>query len=350
MQQIWTSLTCGLLQTAEARTIMRWAPIRVDYCREYTREDGEHCHSDGGDVLTSLNSSIHYRTMNKQGAEHLLLNALQELRMGARDLVIANVGAHFNDPTGYRKQLKLFASMFGSAADHSSSFYFLETTPQHTPSFPNGYYHKEIFHNLSDPLFRHADRGCKPLHLSEKEEDELLDDEERSHIPWRNDPQHEVRDWRNDVLHEVLARTRWKIVPLAKELQSQHDAHLGYANSWNALHVMAGISEVKLDCLHWSMDSGVLRYILTAIYNQLLQHESAALDPQMYLQLRDIPDRTGVLEPTRYGRETFAYLGGAKHRLKNGLATFNRLGLSFDKCVSLTPLEFDLIPWGLDLD
>jgi len=348
-QQMWTSLTCGLMQSAEARVVMRWAATRVDYCREYLRETGEHCHSECGDVLVSLNCSVHYRAMSKQGAERQFMNALGELRMGQGDIVIANVGVHFNDPNSYRRQLQEFVKIFANTTAYPTSMYFIESTPQHAPGFPNGYYHKDVFHNVSDPNFKVSERGCTPLHLSEKKEDELLTDDKAA-TPWRNDVWHQVRDWRNDVLHEVLNGTRWKIVTVAKELQSQFDAHLGYANGWNAHHVMAGIHEVKLDCLHWSMDSGVFRYILTKIYNKLLQHESPVLDPRAYLLLRNIPDKTPVVEATRYGRETFVYLGGTKHRMKDGIATFNRLGLSFDRTVHLTPLEFDLIPWGLDLD
>lgn len=262
------------------------------------------------------------------------------------------MGLHFNEPNGYRTVLRSFVARFANETLYPTSLYFMETLPQHFPTFPNGYFHKEVYHNLSDPLFHYADRGCKPIHLSEAKADELLDDEDKTTAnPWKNDALHEVRDWRNDILHEVLDGTRWKILSLAKELHSQYDAHLGYANNWNAHELMKGQPVVNLDCLHWVSDSGVFRYILTKIYNKILQHESSLVSPRKYLKIsRDLPDSTPIFDGSgRHGRETFIYLNGTKHKLANGLATFMRLGFSFDKTVHLSPLEFDDIDWGPDI-
>ena len=113
---------------------------------------------------------------------------------------------------------------------------------------------------------------------------------------------------------------------------------------------MVGQPVVNLDCLHWVMDSGVFRYVLTRIYNKLLQHEPSLVSPRKYLEfIPDMPDKTPIIEPTRYGREVFLYLNETKHRLVHGLATFNRLGLSFDKVVHLSGFIFDTIAWGPDI-
>jgi hypothetical protein len=280
-----------------------------------------------------MNSSIHYRWIAYFGEDSILAEKMKELRLSKGDIVIFNTGVHFNDPSEYRMMLDAYAKRFANTTAFPASMYFVESTPQHNPESPSGYFLRDTYHNLNDPAFTYSERGCQPLHLSDNKDDLA------------------ARDWRNDIMHDVMNGTRWRIVPIAKMLQSQYDAHLGYAHSWNAHHVLSGTPSVKLDCLHWSMDSGIFRYILTRIFNTLLQEEESLIDPEEYSRPDSVlPDKTGILESTRYGRETFVYLNGTKHRLKNGIITFNRLGLSFEKVKHLTELEFDLIPWGLDVE
>lgn len=83
--------------------------------------------------------------------------------------------------------------------DKLPSLFFLESTPSHfySPSNINGYWHSDYIRSKSN---------C---------------------TPFENVSSTSLLDWRNRIPNEVFKNSKLTVIPIAEDLYSQYDAHMG---------------------------------------------------------------------------------------------------------------------------
>ena len=230
----------------------------------------------------------------------------------------------------------------------NASFHFVETAPQHFGSQANGYF---AAHD-DERVDLRVDQSQQAHQCTDWGEDSF----------GRNMTAVRGADWRNVMMREVLGPSKWNIVPLAQPLYSQHDAHQGWAHSFNARNALFdNYTLMTEDCTHWCMSSGVGSYMQTVIFNHLRQDFSknnrkpgsilsgylpqrAVGEPQSRLK-----NLTPISEPGNYGNEIFALIDKKMHRLKHGIFTFEALPWDPIEIVRLPAEDFNSIPWGRDV-
>jgi hypothetical protein len=167
--------------------------------------------------------------------------------LNENDLVIFNIGIWYHKPDAYREALLNIKNGVSQKLSFPALI-FLESTPQHFYSVnaTNGYYDT-----------RYTKKGtCAPFPDVSKVSE---------------------LDWRNVIANEVFRDSNFTVLPIAIELYSQHDAHIGKAN-----HQRSGSS----DCTHFCTTSGIFRFVLRKIYNFLVEAYN----------LPDLPKKEMLLE------------------------------------------------------
>ena len=250
MMQFWQTLVCAAEEDSSIQSNMR---VSVDwfkhnsssqlYYNEITCPLGaEHCHLHGGDAyFSSLNVTISFRlfgyyekvvenrvVLHNTYVPGLLDKLTLRNGLGARDVVVLNWGLHAHTEHDYVRRLQALRS--DAAYIKFGKLLFLETFPQH---FLHGYFD---FVERSDEI----DKRC--------------------HSQGSNT----TNDWKNKAANLVLGGAV-EILRVAKELKSQHDAHLGANSKLIKMHVA--------DCTHWCFPNGVFSYAATVLLNALLTQQ-----------------------------------------------------------------------------
>ncbi|RYH30818.1 hypothetical protein EON65_04060 [archaeon] len=244
--EVWRSLVCHLYKVTAMDVKLQWthAPryLRnsINYQKFLCPFDKFHCVNphEGDAFIPHSNTSLHIRDfiLFRGGELSSILNSLK-LRNGY-DIVIFNFGLHYSDRLEFNhafERLMLELSEYEQAHDSLPIFIVRESTPQHFPILPNGYYTKEIYKIDS----------CGYV-----------------------DPE-KIRqgDWRNQVAIDLINRhnrnSAWHIgiLRVAEGLYSQWDAHVAIGPMLRGFR--------PPDCSHWCQPGGVHRYLLTMIANAL---------------------------------------------------------------------------------
>lgn len=259
--QVFKSLACSLnLPELRMQSIVHWAyyqggtaELDTPYFNYKTCPLGKmHCHilkdEEGFDTGT-----VYFPTYNATikfiWIDHYYKGLLWIIksRQSKDDIALVNFGLHFNDEGAFSENVNVFKSdlmnLTSAVGDDHPHLFFLETAPQHFPT-PGASFHGYYWANT-------ADSWCDP---------EAILDEERQYTHY---------DWRNIIPRKELVDEDIHIIKIARELYSQHDAHIGSS----ATELVGAVRNYHLaDCTHWTAPSGVFQYISTIIYNSILQH------------------------------------------------------------------------------
>ena len=165
------------------------------------------------------------------------------------DIVIINLGMHYNDLYDFEKHLTLLKDDLKGITERRKatnskfiSWHWLETFPQH---FQNGYYspgvksHKNTIESLKSSTIA-INSSLMNCHR--------IEDMRHYH----------TNDWRNRLAEDVLSsfKTTERVIKIAEPLYSQWDAHVDYGDSRRD-------PEHEPDCTHYCTGSGVFRFALT---------------------------------------------------------------------------------------
>ena len=192
-----------------------------------------HCHHGSASFRFPVYGLSIYKSLIHQFWEpSQLYNPLRKNMIYDDDILIINMGIHFNDESAYKKSLMVLRNtLLSNFSEHGVSrpkkVFFLESTPQHFSKNPNGYYG-----GFEDGT---KETKCVPIVNSS--------------------------DWRNDCAKTILGDIV-TVIPIAQSLAVEFDAHVGYSPL---------SPSVRIDCTHYCSSSGIFRFIHRMIYNYITQ-------------------------------------------------------------------------------
>jgi len=249
MMQLWQSLVCacGSLDLSVSVSVDWYrhnSSSQMYYSSAVCPYGAEHCHLHGGSAFfPKFNSSISFRLFGwyeKLVENHaplhntyqigLLSKLVKRNNLRLNDFLVINWGLHAHDRADYRQRLLAFRQDLRKVPNSNPrQIFFMETWPQH---FAKGYYD---FIERTDAI----DLKCHPL-------------------PKDSDKD----DWKNYVAREVLSNvSNLIIIPVAKVLRSQHDAHIQATSKL--------VKFAAADCTHWCLPSGVFNYASMMLMNTI---------------------------------------------------------------------------------
>lgn len=250
--------------------------------------------------------------------------AIHELGMTKNDIVLFNIGLHYNNMTAYESDIGAFLESLSvvraASSDNTPHILFLETTPQHFPT-ENGYYPSSY---ATDNI-----RRCGVARTANTSVADL---------------QAKMRqlDWRNNIVNEFVAKfnagspfyhvkpNNLSVVKLAEGLYSQWDTHI----------VKGPLSVPTADCTHYCMPSGVFPYIHQMIYNSLL--DELGLRDEPIPALHDF-SKTPLIKGS--GQACFLVRNGTRFSF-HGAASFLGMGFDFGDVVTIPDDELNDLPYG----
>lgn len=248
MMQVWSQLFCSLYSSTstEFKPFFMYHrggtdDVHNDIYNSKTCPFGaSHCHLTMASAWFPLiNASMHFTWVNRYGTEQILQKIISHNKLSSQDIIIANVGIHYNfgEQQLLERDLRLFLRDIHSIKDQNINMpliSFLESLPQHFSGnrLGNGYYNRE-----------EAGTAC-------------------ADVVHNNISHAHAMDWRNRIVESVLGDTI-PLIRIADALLSQYDTHLNGNNS-------KVVEFSTADCTHYCAPSGVFRYIHTMIYNTLL--------------------------------------------------------------------------------
>lgn len=272
----------------------------------------------------SMNTTFRYMGA---GYEHWkvtseLLNLLFHYKVSSNDIMIVNWGLHGGDQLTYKRTVEGFVSaVAGRITSENRSIpttLFLETLPQHFQT-ENGYFENEA-----------AKLPCTAF--------------SNVTTQWQ-------LDWRNRFVNDIFSKSEIgiKVVSTAKILYSQYDTHIGYRSSGNNFY----------DCTHVCFHSGVHDFILTKIFNTLVDLRSIypptsasqnmiASDKNPYVYnfnglLTPYPDNS--LLRADNDRTIFLIIGESRHAFTSQRAFLSR-GFDFSNVRVISEFDMENIPLG----
>jgi hypothetical protein len=209
---LWTSLFCSLYSTTHSTYSINF--IKLDKCDELLCPLGEasHSYNHGGSIkFEHFNVTMHYMLVNTYDS-----NFVKFIDMNKDKIIIYNVGLHYNDEKQFDHDMEEAASAlstyFNSKRQQNESLpllFFAESSPQHFPVNPNGYYDQLTQNYIGI-------KQCLPI----------IKEGETGH-----DSQSIYQaDWRNRLVEKhfqtLLQQGAITLIPWAKGLYDQYDQHL----------------------------------------------------------------------------------------------------------------------------
>lgn len=235
MLQVYSSLICETINLSPYEEYIEWH----DKTGCHTEYYKQHCTIEwpGQSIFTfpTLNTKFIFKRMD-QPNWYYIYRDISSRKLTSNDMVVINTGSH-HDYNGIEYYQFVLTEMVAEARKIPSlpSLYFMHTLPTHFNS-STGYYEK----------FRSNEKSC---------------------VPYSNITYARERDWRNRVADSVFAGSNFTVIPVSDGLYSQWDAHIGrphYTDYWIA------------DCSHYSSPSGIFRYVLQMMINQMITVGSIA--------------------------------------------------------------------------
>ena len=297
MSQIWESLVCTLYKLDDGRMIDTHVytkfseflrgknnPRLIPVPSKYEYDNPLHgLIQEGYMVIRTYNTTLSY--VSYKGSKTTFNDVITSHRLSNRDIIIFNIGLHYSTQEKYKSIMeeKRDEIEMMKKSHHVPLIFILQTTPQHFDG-DNGYYRH--------PAQRHR-YGCHPYKHSDNNSSLLV-----------------PGDWRNNVLQSTMTslidRNIVTIVPIAKGLRSQHDAH----------------AELQDDCTHYCSPSGVFKYIHRVLFNSIrlrLQLESTDTPIGQYSispRVIDNGDETWRLHPTLQNGQVVCLVKVLRHGIQ----------------------------------
>ncbi len=249
MAGIFTTFLCSLHTITETikfqMTFKRLPTCTQLMCPD--RNSGEHAWNRGG--------HFYFRFYDFHLVYHVediftdnIKNIINRHNTQSTDVILYNVGLHYHDETIYETKLQSWRIMMETIFNHTKRIphiLYLESSPQHFSHKSNGY-HTEGIKYIEDA-------HCQSLY-----DPTIPGDLQRL----------KALDWRNTVLHRVLQpmvdMDQLRIIPIAEDLYSQHDAHVERSSPEYT-------TPTYMDCTHWCFPGNVDRYLQLKIYNMLIR-------------------------------------------------------------------------------
>lgn len=213
--------------------------------------------ADGHLFIKHAKLRLEQRYVSKFDAKHLK-STLTKLDLQPNDVVILNVGLHFNDQVFYKSTLRDVFDVFvqlNKTRNYMPQILFLSTTPQHFET-STGYVNQTVLENqklrranLKEPQLNHTEtrHECGIENQSKLSNSQIIETMREG-------------DWRNIIAQQELETYNSNIniqrahyVSYAEPLYLQSQAHIGEG-----------------DCTHYCIPSGVFPMIHRFVFNKLI--------------------------------------------------------------------------------
>ena len=238
--QVFQSFVCSVIPVTRVNLDIGWhfEDVNGHYRDKKVCPLGaHHCHILRGQAsFPSFNSRMTFRWLSQYDKSGLIRSLLVDSKR--EDFVVINFGLHTNDLAAFKAQLTLMREDFleQRAVRKFPTYFFRESFPTHfsthSPLSGYGYYSSNV-----------SGKRCVPYPLS-------------------NESDIYLSDWRNNLLPVFLNATDIRLIPLARALYSQFDAHVD-GDSKTIYFPFA-------DCTHYCAQSAIFSYVKLIILNHLL--------------------------------------------------------------------------------
>lgn len=310
MMQTFQSFVCSFHSITKTDLQVDWyhhqggtieVPNRV-YDTTTCPLQGKHCHLSGGVMrFADFNASVIFRGISQYTHRGFFKEILAD---GTNiDIVILNWGLHLNDKSIFEEQVKLLAHDLVDI-HNSPTIFVRESFATHFSGRMNQSGYFDTSHNIDN-------RKCLPLSGNS------------SHI--------RSFDWRNMILEERLNASLVKIIPVAKAMYSQWDAHVDGDSRMVHFH--------RADCVHYCAQSAVFTFIKQITQNYIESYVPQVVDGGK-LSLRE----GDLFRPTT--SRTVYLMQNAKLRPFLNLQSFQRSGRDFAEVNLIQPAQFENMEIG----
>lgn len=355
MIQIFLDFICKLSSSVDTTVDMHYAAMAT--AKSIGCPFGKkHCHPYDGFVrIPSFRTEVYGRRIEySKGRLKAIFRSIFNLT--SNDIVVFNVGLHYNNENLYRKDLlDIFSELTEFQQElNMPTVFLMESTPQHFNT-SNGYFDQSVAEKST---------GCSLLGLKEKDFENQEVIKKIASLDYRNIALNSIYNdifgekvvygtkiprgysvpinnstFMNDEMNNSVLSTFAKnltlmnpvvLVRTARALYSRVDAHIGLSPFFYFKYP---------DCTHWCTPNGVFAYIHQCLYNAWL--DAFNVRSQRTASIRHFPDNILV----KGSGKSIYFLYQDKRYGFSGFDHFTSRGFDFDHVITLQDFDLEGIPY-----
>lgn len=256
------------------------------------------------------------------------------------DIIVFNLGTHYNTEALYREVLDPIRQVFdGIALDKNltarmPTILFMETPPQHFNTDDGNYQPKVNKEYVDQRKFRHILNEIfgRPFHNHNRTSDGLTTTNATADLHHHHLHHHHHYHQSNNHQFKLA------FVPIVAALSSQYDVHRDIS-----------VSLDFIDCVHYCSEGGAPRYMVRALMNTIYSlHLPPVTNEEFVLALSTVR-RHGLLIRPQKGKSVAILINSTKHAMSSG-HVFDKRGYDWSAIMTVGQEVWDNLSQGENIN